>query len=262
MELHEKLAMLRKNSGYSTRELGEKLGVSQSSVSLWEKGARRPDMGTLVKIANLYGVSTDYLLGSKSDSDKSEIIKLNEQLNAAEREAIILKKEIDDLNRQLEWYQKLLNEDVRYRGNLESYYYTKVDKNLDQELIDKISLRIEGHNLSITKLETEISFRQQELSLLNKLMKSLYSQIHIEQAKDLHTQKSLKKIETKSFNDIRIESENELQIIILKYLGVYDALKDTNLSIDELMTGVKSIIHNNLWKINSHQNKKDDNSYF
>ena len=70
MELNEKLATLRHNNGYSTRELGEKLGVSQSSISLWEKGSRRPDMEMLVKIANFYGVSTDYLLGSEENSNK------------------------------------------------------------------------------------------------------------------------------------------------------------------------------------------------
>lgn len=43
------------------------VGVERSSVSLWEGNLRQPSYTTLVRLANLYGVTTDYLLGRVDD---------------------------------------------------------------------------------------------------------------------------------------------------------------------------------------------------
>jgi transcriptional regulator with XRE-family HTH domain len=43
--------------------MADKLGVSQRTVASWESGTRMPSYETLLQIANLYQVSTDYLLG-------------------------------------------------------------------------------------------------------------------------------------------------------------------------------------------------------
>lgn len=57
---------LRTQQGLSQRQLGEKLDVCNQTVSFWESGKREPDLDTLVKISEYFGVSVDYLLG-KSD---------------------------------------------------------------------------------------------------------------------------------------------------------------------------------------------------
>lgn len=57
---------LRIAQGISQRELGEKLGVCNQTVSFWESGKREPDLDTLIIISDYFGVSVDYLLG-KSD---------------------------------------------------------------------------------------------------------------------------------------------------------------------------------------------------
>ena len=57
---------LRLEEGISQRELGERLNVCNQSISFWENGQREPDLDTLVKISEYFGVSVDYLLG-KSD---------------------------------------------------------------------------------------------------------------------------------------------------------------------------------------------------
>lgn len=54
---------LRKESGLTLKELGSKIGVAESTLSLYETGGREPDYSTLLKIANFFRVSTDYLLG-------------------------------------------------------------------------------------------------------------------------------------------------------------------------------------------------------
>ncbi len=47
----------------SQAELAEKLGVSQQTISKYERGTREPDNETLVKLAEIFNCSIDYLLG-------------------------------------------------------------------------------------------------------------------------------------------------------------------------------------------------------
>ena len=60
--LGEKLQNLRQKKELSQEQLAERLEVSRQSVSKWESGQSRPDMDKLVVLAELFGVSTDYLL--------------------------------------------------------------------------------------------------------------------------------------------------------------------------------------------------------
>ncbi len=62
MILADKIIELRKKSGWSQEELAEQLGVSRQSVSKWESAQSVPDMGRIVRMSELFGVSTDYLL--------------------------------------------------------------------------------------------------------------------------------------------------------------------------------------------------------
>ncbi len=62
MKRFEKLAELRKASGFSQDELAEQLGVSRQSVSRWETGQAEPSPENLRAMCALYQVSADYLL--------------------------------------------------------------------------------------------------------------------------------------------------------------------------------------------------------
>ena len=58
-----KLKELRIESGLSQRKFGEIFGVCNQTVSFWETGSREPDLDTIVKIADYFEVSIDYLCG-------------------------------------------------------------------------------------------------------------------------------------------------------------------------------------------------------
>lgn len=62
MRLSEKIMDLRKKSGWSQEELAEKLGISRQSVSKWETGESVPDLDKIIRMSELWNVSTDYLL--------------------------------------------------------------------------------------------------------------------------------------------------------------------------------------------------------
>lgn len=70
MILADKIIELRKKNGWSQEELAEKLDVSRQSVSKWESAQAIPDMNRILKLSDIFGVSTDYLL--KDDMDQSD----------------------------------------------------------------------------------------------------------------------------------------------------------------------------------------------
>ena len=58
---------LRCEQDISQRVFGERLGVCNQTVSFWESGQREPDLDMLIKIAEYFEVSTDYLLGLEDE---------------------------------------------------------------------------------------------------------------------------------------------------------------------------------------------------
>lgn len=62
MILAEKITMLRKQNGWSQEELAAKLNISRQSVSKWESTASVPDLDKIIKLSEIFGVSTDFLL--------------------------------------------------------------------------------------------------------------------------------------------------------------------------------------------------------
>ncbi len=59
----ERLKELRKQAGLTQREMAEKLFVAQPSYIRYENGSSEPSQENLVRIADLFDVSVDYLLG-------------------------------------------------------------------------------------------------------------------------------------------------------------------------------------------------------
>ena len=59
------IAFLRKRAGMSQLELAKKLNTSPSAIGMYEQGRRTPSVDLLIDIANLFGVSLDYLIPGK-----------------------------------------------------------------------------------------------------------------------------------------------------------------------------------------------------
>lgn len=92
--LSENIRQLRHKYGLSQEQLADKLGVSSQSVSRWETGATYPDMELLPLLAQIFGCTTDALLGiptvtaeAKKDTYRSEIENFPE--GSRERIAIL-----------------------------------------------------------------------------------------------------------------------------------------------------------------------------
>ena len=61
MILADKIINERKKNGWSQEELAERLSVSRQSVSKWEGAQSVPDLQKVIQMAELFGVTTDYL---------------------------------------------------------------------------------------------------------------------------------------------------------------------------------------------------------
>lgn len=69
-----KLISLRKKAGWSQEELAEQMDVSRQSVSKWEAAQAVPDLEKMLRLSNLFGVTTDYLLKDEIETiDNSKI---------------------------------------------------------------------------------------------------------------------------------------------------------------------------------------------
>ena len=61
------LRELRKEKKVSQRELGELLGISDRNIRFYESGEHRPDFEGLLKLADYFNVSLDYLVGRSDE---------------------------------------------------------------------------------------------------------------------------------------------------------------------------------------------------
>ena len=62
-KFYERLKLLRLEKALSRNALAKFLSVSVRLISYWENGERECDLDTLIKIADFFNVTTDYLLG-------------------------------------------------------------------------------------------------------------------------------------------------------------------------------------------------------
>lgn len=70
MILADKIIKLRKKNGWSQEELADKMNVSRQAVSKWESAQTIPDLGKVLQLGTLFGVTTDYLLKDEIEDEE------------------------------------------------------------------------------------------------------------------------------------------------------------------------------------------------
>lgn len=91
-----KLRYCRELKNMSQKYVALTVGVSAPMVSQWESGKKEPSKESLVKLADLFGVTTDYLLDHESATDgiaftieERQLISMFRQLNRAGKDLLI-----------------------------------------------------------------------------------------------------------------------------------------------------------------------------
>ena len=62
MGINEKIKELRNESGYTQKEISEKLNITERQYINIESGKSKPSLDTIIKIANIYNISIDYIV--------------------------------------------------------------------------------------------------------------------------------------------------------------------------------------------------------
>lgn len=109
--ISKKLKELREEKGYLQKFVADKIGVRGNTLSGYENGTRSPDPEMIIKLAELYDVSTDYLLGrtdkritedSSEDDIEEELKEIMSEMN------VWYKNEPDDKELKLRMLRKMI----------------------------------------------------------------------------------------------------------------------------------------------------------
>lgn len=97
----ERILNLVEARGITARKLSAELGLSNSAVTDWKKGRGKPSADTVVRLAEFFGVSTDYILRGKEnvETGNEDIIKEIEEI---ERHIEEIASHIQGLKERLE----------------------------------------------------------------------------------------------------------------------------------------------------------------
>lgn len=88
MKFYDKLVGLRREKGFSQEQLADLLGVSRQAVSKWESGSSMPETEKLIAIADLFGVSVDYLVRENVEQREQSKTVVTTQDNVAVMEEL------------------------------------------------------------------------------------------------------------------------------------------------------------------------------
>ena len=102
MILADKIIENRKKNGWSQEELAVKLDVSRQSVSKWEGAQAIPDMKKIIQMAELFGVTTDYLL---RDDIEEEVVPVTNSVDY-DQEDTAVRVSMEEASRFLQYNEK------------------------------------------------------------------------------------------------------------------------------------------------------------
>lgn len=104
-----KIKELRLENALTQKEFAERLGLDAHNVGDWERGKGEPNSDMLVKIASVFGVSVDYLLGLEDDfggkvagsnSPRSAVSTVEDLLTPEERKLIVDYRKLDKVSKR------------------------------------------------------------------------------------------------------------------------------------------------------------------
>jgi len=135
--LSDRLASLRFSKNLTHQEIADVLGITRQAYSNYEAGKREPDYNTLVKLANYFNVTTDYLLG------KSDVKRKLESIDEIEKK---IDSGVDPISKIFfalpNESELIILREIRKRENLQKLF-EKV-KDFDDETLSKIIRVIEA----------------------------------------------------------------------------------------------------------------------
>ena len=83
--MQNRIRELRKENKMTMKQLGEIIGVAESTISQYETGKREPDNEMLLRLAEHFGVTVDFLLGASAQKETPSALTKKDAFRNAER---------------------------------------------------------------------------------------------------------------------------------------------------------------------------------
>lgn len=113
----DRLKTLRKEKSLSQQELGDMIGASKSLISCYESGKRNPSLENIISFMEIFGVSSDYLLGADNlvktiENNKDKYVSVTKEelifINELKKNKMIYNILFDEPKRGAELIKKKL----------------------------------------------------------------------------------------------------------------------------------------------------------
>lgn len=104
-KFHEKLKLLRKEQGFTQKEVADFFGINQSVYQKWESGNRKPTYENLSMLACIFDVSIDYLLSEYLEISKERCLEFEKEIKEGEKKKILEEDELKDFCKKLSRYE-------------------------------------------------------------------------------------------------------------------------------------------------------------
>ena len=127
--LGERIKELREMNGLTQQELGKELFVSDKAVSKWETDKNEPEVGMLVKMAEIFHISMDYLTIGENGDKRVEILSKIEIACKEDNLALLDGIDLDSVD--------INGKDINYYAN--KYHASSILKYLDQLEVKKFN---------------------------------------------------------------------------------------------------------------------------
>ena len=118
--LKDNLKLLREKKNLTKKQVADAIGVTERAYITYEYGQRDVSTETLQRIADFYGVTTDYLLGRETMSEKDDLSSFVKHTNVKDLEEILIRRylELSDDQREavLDFMRRAIQEEAGRRG--------------------------------------------------------------------------------------------------------------------------------------------------
>ena len=153
MEIGEKIKQLRKSSGLTQQQLGEKIGVSAISIRKYESGDRIPSTTTLKVIADIFNVSLEELRSIKPLSNQEQTY-INTKTNTTTHD-LAYRKTMKDIS-DSEAYDALMK--LQCYAYNRSKNYVGLNGKEYNELLSEVCKTINNHALNVLRDRGELIY--------------------------------------------------------------------------------------------------------
>lgn len=173
-----RLISLRKERGLTQTEFGNAMNIRRSTISGYETEGKEPDIETLCKFAEFFGVSTDYLLGKSEHRLNVDTVFFSDTHNFQKHYEALPPSMRPLLADCFDAFYRLLNRDVKLRRPERLEVYRDLFNRLSK-LRAEISYQIEASGGAITDpvalsdlMAAQSELKNEVSALLDKLMQA------------------------------------------------------------------------------------------